>query len=150
MEQLKGLLILGRVFLDFKIWAHTKVTENPSQHNRSWGEIVGRRWHRVANKTLTGREVERWVNFPAFIRTLLECSSGHQTSDNASQNITCNVTTDLLTNAAPTQSAGIKVSTERWQHLKCSLKHNRWQAEPKAKQIPKGKHKNKYQRQMGI
>lgn len=106
MEQLKkGLLILDWVFLDFKIWAHIKVTEIPSQHNRSWGENAGRRWHR----TLTGREDERWVNFPAFIRTLLEHCSGHQT-DKTSRNVTCNVTTELLTNAAPTKSVESKAA----------------------------------------
>lgn len=68
-----------------------KVTEFSSQRNRSWDETVGRRWHRVPNKTLTGMEVERRVNFPAFIRTLLEHSSGHQTSDKMSQRVTCNV-----------------------------------------------------------
>lgn len=56
MEQLKkGLLVLGWVFLDFKIWAHMKVTEIPSEHNRCWGETVGRRWHRVPNKTQAGK-----------------------------------------------------------------------------------------------
>lgn len=64
------------------------------------------------SKTLTGREVERWVDFPAFIRTLLEQSSGHQTSDKTSKMLPVPLTTELLTNVAPTQSAGISQHRE--------------------------------------
>lgn len=121
---------------------HIKVKEIASQHNGSWEETGGKRWH-YSNQS----EKLFWRLFPPFIRTLVGHAWGYETSDEVPHRY--NVTSPT---AALAQPAGLWIIMRRWQCLKHRL--YRWQAQPQAKAHPQRKAhthtKNKHRRQTGL